>query len=398
MSFYPILSGEEQGNRKFLSKIGIVRCRENFYNSKGFYVLSSAAMDNYRSLFVAVLCLFLIPFGTSQETIYISPEEAVWDNPYPGLGNVSPGSVNVFSSNPSLITLYADERGIENTSELSPIMKSTELYLSRFPNNKRTGMFQKVNFNTLWSPAGSGSKGLGMTELDLSVMFALPLPTPDSPLLLTPKFSATFFDYKQGGNDTLYTTGLGMRWIRPLVKNKLTADLGVGVHYSGDFYAKGSDTIRVPVHVAGIWNFNPRTKIILGVAYLDRHDNFNWFPMAGLIWTPNDDLSVELVAPRLRVAQRIRWFGSAAGDEQSDWLYTAFEFGGGSWGMEFAPSYSGNVDYRDLRLLLGYERRTRCGLTLGLEIGYMFERHLEFDGTYKERPADSVFLRLRSSF
>jgi len=354
---------------------------------------------------VAVLCLLLTPVGTGQEPIYFPSEETVWGNPYPGLGNVSPGSVNASSAVPSAITLYASDAGVRDNSDLSPTLESTELYLSRFPTNKRTGFFQKVNFNTLWAPA-SGSRGLGITELDLSAMFALPLPTPDSPLLLTPKFTSTFFDFKQGGGDetfTFYTTGLDLRWIRPIAKNKLTADLGFGVFYSGDFHVRGSNAVRFPAHIAGIWNFNPRTKIVFGVVYLDRKDSYNWFPMAGLIWTPNDDVSVELIVPRMRIAQRIRWFGSAAGDEQSDWLYTAFEFGGGSWGYEFISSNNGNVDYRDLRLLLGYERRTRFGLTLGLEVGYMFERHMEFrwDGYgygYHERPTDSVFLRLRSSF
>ena len=236
-----------------------------------------------------------------------------------------------------------------------------------------------------------------MTELDLSAMFALPMPTPDSPLLLTPKFSSTFFK-TDGWNETFYTTGLSARWIHPIVKNKLTADVGVSVLYSGDFQAKGSDSIRVPMHLAGVWDFNPRTKIILGVVYSDRLDGYNFFPMAGLIWTPHDDMSIELLVPRLRVAQRIRWFGSAAGDEQSDWLYTAFEFGSGSWGWELVPGYSGRFEYRDLRLLLGYERRTRFGLTLGLEVGYMFDRHMEFEHFGGANPSDSVFLRLRTSF
>jgi len=343
-----------------------------------------------------VLCLFLTPSGTGQESSYFSAEESVWGNPYPGLGNVSPSSACPLSSVPSTVTLYAGNAEPENYSDLSPTIRSTELYLSRFPNNKRTGMFQKVNFNTLWVPKG-GSKGLGMTELDLSAMFALPLPTPDSPLLLTPKFSTTFFDTNDW-NETFYTTGLGMRWIRPIAKNKLTMELGFSVLYSGDFRVRAGDAMRFPAHVAGIWNFNPRTKILFGVAFTDRDDSFNWFPMAGLIWTPNDDLSVELIVPRMRIAQRVRWFDSA-GD---DWLYTAFEFGSGSWGYRSDRSNSssdGRFEYRDLRLVLGYERRTRFGLTLGLEVGYMFDRSMELERYgYKDHPSNSMFLRLRSSF
>jgi hypothetical protein len=103
----------------------------------------------------------------------------------------------------------------------------------------------------------------------------------------------------------------------------------------------------------------------------------------------------------MRVAQRVRWFGSGAGDEQSDWLYTAFEFGSGSWGYEY-HTHSGRIEYRDLRLLLGYERRTRFGATLGLEVGCMFDRRVDYHvnkfGHLHERPSETIFLRLRTSF
>jgi len=357
-------------------------------------------MNHHFCILAAVLCLFLAPLGAGQEPIYFLSEEPAWGNPYPGLGNVSPGSAAPYTAPSSASMLNFDRYSTESQSELSPTTPSTELYLSRLP-QKRTGMFQKVNFNTLWVPDTGGSKGLGMTELDLSAMFALPLLTPDSPLLITPKFGTTFFDSKGlDWNKTFYTTGLGLRWIRPIVKDKLTADLGLSAFYSGDFKAKGRDTMRFPIHLAGIWNFNPRTKIVFGVVYSDRRDGYNVFPMAGLIWSPHDDLSVELIVPRLRVAQRIRWFGSGAGDEQSDWLYTAFEFGSGSWGCDFWGLSDGRVEYRDLRLLLGYERRTRFGATLGLEVGYMFDRCLDVyaHGAGRGRPSDTVFLRLRTSF
>ena len=346
---------------------------------------------NNRFFLAFVLGLFLTPLGTGQELLHFSAEEADWRNPFPGLGNVSPGSAPPLSPIPPARTLYAENPGIEDYADLSPTPRSTELYLSRFPSNKRTGVFQRVNFNTFWVPK-SGSNGLGMTELDLSAMFALPLPTPDSPLLLTPKFSTTFFDSNQWKSETLYTTGLGMRWLRPIAKNKLTADIGLSVLYSGDFQVRTRDAMRFPAHIAGIWNFNPRTKVVFGVVYSDRRDSYNWFPMAGLIWTPSDDISVELLIPRLRVAQRVHWFGSTAGE---DWFYTAFEFGSGSWGFE---PVAGRIEYRDFRILLGYERRMRGGFTLGVEIGGMFDRQIEIDQWEKNRPSDSVFLRLRSSF
>jgi hypothetical protein len=347
-------------------------------------------MNNRFFLVLAIVFgLFPVSSGTGQEPVFVPAEEFTGGNPYPGLGNVSPSSADPFSSAPQTITLYADDT---DYAELLPTLKSTELYLSRYPSKERTGMFQKVNFNALWVPTGD-SKGLGMTELDLSAMFALPMPTRDSPLLLTPKFATTFFDHKEW-DATFHTTGLDLCWIRPVAKDKLTAMVGFGAFYSGDFRVRAGDALRFPAYAAGIWHLNPRTKIVFGVIYSDRKDGYNWFPMGGINWTPHDDLSVELIFPRMRIAQRVRWFGSAAGDEQSDWLYTAFEFGSGSWGSK---DFDGRVEYRDVRFLLGYERRTRFGLMAGLELGYMCDRSIT-STTGGAHPSDSVFLRIRSSF
>jgi hypothetical protein len=257
-------------------------------------------------------------------------------------------------------------------------------------------MFQKVNFNTLWVPRYGGSNGLGMTELDLSATFALPMPKPDSPLVITPGIKTTFFDAKRGGNETLYKTSVDFRWIKPIFTGKLTADIGAGVFYSGDFKVTGSNAIRVPAHAAVLWNCNPRLNFIFGAAYLDRSDSYNVIPLMGLIWTPQENLSVELVLPRLRIAERVNWFGTGDNPVKSDWFYSAFELAGGSWAYE-TDGIETEADYHDLRLLLGLERKTSCGFTLGIETGYMFDRKWETYGS-RVHAADSVFIRLRTAY
>ena len=361
--------------------------RKNLYHTPNM-------VSRFCIIAVCVCCLYPTFQCLGQDSFYAPNEgttrnEPNWNNPYPGLGNVAPSPNDPFAAIHSARPLYPN---CTDYTELTPTIKSSELYLARIPNNKRTGMFQKLNFNTLWVP-GSGSDSLGMTELDISAMFGLPLPTKESPLLITPKFSTTFLDSPSAGNETFYTTGLSFRWLRPIAANKLMLDFGVNVLYSGDFAVSKSDAMRYPMHIAGIWNFNPRTKIILGIIYSDRKYHDNWIPMAGIIWTPNEDVSVELVVPRIRIAQRIRWFGSAAGNDQSDWIYSAFELGTNSW--EYEP-IEGRVEYRDLRILSGYERRTRFGATIGIEAGYMFDREINNFG--KKHPANSMFLRLRTSF
>jgi hypothetical protein len=343
-----------------------------------------------------ILLLVIIP----SSAVFSQPADTLSQRFFNGQYGVQPsayGTENFNAGTLPTVTLNPAEYSQEPfaSSALSPVNGNNELYLSSIP-GKRSGMFQKANANVLWSPKAGGHRGLGLTQVDLSATFAFPLPTADSPCVITPLFNSYFFDPKISSNG-FYTTGLDFRWIRPVIKDKLTLDLGVGAYYSGDFEVSGSDAMRYPAHLAAAWQCNPRLKIIFGVAYLDRDDDYNWFPMAGLIWTPNEDVSIELVAPRLRIAQRIRWFGSAAGDTVSDWLYTGFEFGGGSWGAKVGGN-SVNIDYSDLRLLLGYERKLSNGLTFGLELGYMFNRHLETANRYDVHVDDTLFLRLRTAF
>ncbi|MDR0703440.1 MAG: hypothetical protein LBF88_00460 [Planctomycetaceae bacterium] len=389
-------------------------------------------------MFRFIVLIILIHFSYEvavSETVYLPsgslPAETI--NPYPGLGtnavtgesyvipgktytetytglpSALPSTTSTTSTTSSLSSIFPagtllpnllDEEAFDSTFTSTP-ETAGELYLSRIPNGKRTGMFQKANFNALWAPNSGGRKGLGVTQLDLSAMFALPLTTPDSPLIITPSFQTTFFDPKISSiatNKALYTTGFDFRWIKPVVRNKWTFDLGVAVQYSGDFKVEGSKALRFPAHIATVWNCNPRLKVILGVVYLDRKDDYNWLPMAGLIWTPQEEISVELVFPRIRIAERVYWFGSAASDESSDWVYAAFELGGGSWGYE-NQRIADSIEYRDLKLLLGYERRCASGMTLGFEFGYMFERKYELDRIgYNIHPADCVFIRIRTSF
>ncbi len=330
-------------------------------------------------------------------------------NPYPGLGqNAMTGEICVQPG-----SWYDDPYHYSNRLSNQDYDQSTllsrgeggELYLANIPAPQRRGMFQKLNFNAQWNPQNGGNNGLGMTHLDISATFALPLLTADSPLVITPSFQSWFFDPKNEGYATkksLHTTGVDFRWIRPITKDRWTLDLGVSVLYSGDFHVSGNDAMRFPAHLVVIWQYNPRFKLLFGVAYLDREDDYNWLPMTGMIWTPNEDVSLELVIPRMRLLRKVHWFDGRNNQQdrqnRTDWAYVGFEFGGGSWGHEM-EGLSGHLDYRDMRAFLGVERRTPSGMTLGLELGYMFDRTYEFDRAhYDVTPADTVFLRLRTSF
>lgn len=340
--------------------------------------------------------------GTQSSIVYGQGTSATYGNTY-GNGyttGVPATSAAGLSAMPLTSINAADFEEAEIGSPLIPA-EGAELYLSRMPTEKRTGVFQKGNFNALWTPKGNKDQDTGMTQFDASLSFAVPLFKQDSPLVISPLFQAWLLDPKYDElypRDKLYTTGVDFRWIKPIIRNKLTLDLGVTPLYSGTFHGKAKKALRFPAHVAAIWSCNPRLKFVLGVAYQDRKDDYNWMPMAGIIWTPSEDLNFELLIPRARISSRIRWFGCAAGDNKSDWLYAGFEFGGGSW-REYSGDEKHYIDYRDLRALLGYERRTAFGMTLGFEVGYMFNRKFEYHAdNIGIEPKDNVFIRLRTTF
>ena len=59
------------------------------------------------------------------------------------------------------------------------------------PPDARDGMFQKLIFTSTWLDSG-GSGGLGITEMDLRTILALPIPSRKAPMLITPGFGTYF--------------------------------------------------------------------------------------------------------------------------------------------------------------------------------------------------------------
>ncbi|MDR1480171.1 MAG: hypothetical protein LBJ00_14640 [Planctomycetaceae bacterium] len=319
-------------------------------------------------------------------------------SPYPsesGTGAFS--SLNVMPE-----VMIDDEKYIEQSDgvQLIPSKEVGDLYLSNISQGgRRNSLFQKLSCSTLWMP-DSGSKGLGLVQSDISAVFALPIPILlKAPLIITPTFSHKRFDRKSADALDLYNTGVDFRYFFPVVENKLSFDVGVSVLYSGNFEGSSGKSMRYPAHVTGIWNINPRLKLIFGVAYLDRSDEYNWLPMGGIIWTPNPDLNVELLFPIMRVAKRLRCFDQWDTSSQhkfTRWIYGAFEIGGGSWNyVDNGTNYE--IDYRDFRFLIGYEHRCLSGVTFGVEAGCAVGRELEFQGMPAYKPDTGFFIRLRLS-
>jgi len=275
---------------------------------------------------------------------------------------------------------------------LEPLLEQAESVNPDRPPDARDGVFQKLIFTSTWLDSGS-SHGFGVTSLDLKTVLGFPIPSRRSPLVITPGFAVNYLESPAGVDlpPRVYDASMQFRWWKRFTP-QFGIDFSVTPGVFSDFEQGTDEAVRISGHVAAMYEYSEITKIIFGVSYLDRED-VGVLPVAGLIWTPTDDLKFELVAPRPRIAKRIYWDGAYTDDVQ-DWLYVAGEFGGGTWAVRRNDGSNDVVTYQDFRLIVGLQRWTLVGIDARLEIGYVFGREIQYgSATPDVEPSDTVMLR-----
>jgi len=222
-----------------------------------------------------------------------------------------------------------------------------------------------------------------MNDLQLKTVLAFPIPSREWPLIVTPGFGAHFLDGPAATDlpPRLYDAYVQFRSMKRLTP-RWAMDLAVTPGVYSDFQQHTDEAVRITGYGAAMYTWTPTTKLLMGVAYLDRKD-LRIMPIGGILWTPTPDLSSELAAPRPRIAHRLYWNG-ALSDEIQDWVYIAGELGGGIWAIRRVDDSNDQVTYTDYRVILGVERRDLGGLDGHVEVGYVFGRTLE----YRSRDAD----------
>jgi hypothetical protein len=169
----------------------------------------------------------------------------------------------------------------------------------------------------------------------------------------------------------------------------LAFDVAASVMASSDFEGSARKGIRFPGHAVGYLSVAPTTRLVFGVDFLDRED-IHLLPVAGLTWTPSPRMGFEFVFPRPRAVFQLT---------DSHRLYVSGELGGGSWAI-WRPSLGNDMaTYRDLRACIGVESVHEEGIRWAFEIGYLFDRHLEYSSGLGDMPLDdAIMLRLVTAF
>ena len=215
-----------------------------------------------------------------------------------------------------------------------------------------------------------GDDKVGMFDVYTQAIFGFPkLPG----VTFTPSIQTYFVD---GPTVTdlparLYAIQAEIRTLIPL-KPDFILDLSVIPGLFTDFEQSGSDAFRIQARALAMYIWSPTSTFVFGVLYLDRFD-IQMLPSGGWIYTPGPNWRFEVVFPRPKLGMRLSQTAT-----YSRWAYMAGEFGGDKFAVERVDGSKDRLVYRDLRLIFGIEQKYVNGRSLFLELGYVFERRIEF--------------------
>ena len=237
-------------------------------------------------------------------------------------------------------------------------------------------------------PNGSG---FGLTTLGFNSVWK----SENTPgVWVIPRFGWTF----ASGPETpavqaqLYDLRLEMNIAQPL-NDVWTVHLQLAPAFVTDWNNKSSDAFRLIGGGMLAAHVNDEVTLIGGVLALSRFD-LPILPLGGVRWHPSPWLEVDALFPNPRLAWRYK-----LANHESHWLYVGGQLGGNQWAIDHATSDHDKLGYRDYRIVIGCETRTRDGNRSLFELGYVFDRQLKFDnGVGNQQPGETILIRWGSRF
>ena len=249
------------------------------------------------------------------------------------------------------------------------------------------------------------SDDLSTTELELRSTHGLrgvpPFVTVTPTLSLLSTDGPTTSNFAPPGPDLpsrLWEVNAGFKAYMP-VSDDLTVQVAAAPGLYTDFDNTSSDAFRMPARFLAIYDYSERTQITVGAVYLDRENSVNWLPAIGFVHKPNERTSMELVLPRPRVVHQL--WGCQNG--HGGFAYVGGDFAGGAWAIERDPRAGVPTDdvvtLNELRALVGFELRRANRPGLVAELGWAFNRELEYaSGVGDVELDDGLMFQLGSRF
>ena len=267
-------------------------------------------------------------------------------------------------------------------------------------------LIQSINFEYAWFAGGSGSKDLGINDVELSATFGFPIfANPQTPLLVTPGFAVHYWQGPKSQGPTpadmpprTYDAYLDFAW-NPKPAPWFGAELEVRPGIYSDFDIFNSESFRVTGKGMGVITISPSVKAKLGIWYLDRN-RVKLLPAGGIVWTPNPDVYFNILFPDPKIGRKLSTIGTTEW-----WIYGRGEYGGGNWMIRRDSGYPPpgvpsdgtheRVDYNDIEIAVGLEFTTIRHADGMFEVGGAFSRQLAYqnDSPHTFFPNNTVFVR-----
>ncbi len=248
---------------------------------------------------------------------------------------------------------------------------------------------QKVAVSGGWLAAVSGND-LSTGFVEASIGLGVPLGSFDNILGVTPRFRMDWIDAAAGLDvpSELYETGVQFFWRKP-ISDRWSFMTIVTPGVRSDF-TTSDEAFRIFGLGLFNWQCKPETlSLSFGAVYLDRAD-VPLLPAVGLTWTPEPMTRLDLRFPESRISHRLRKNGA----DNETWAYLSGGLGGNTWAVTRQSGQTDELSLRDLRVIAGLEHIIDGGGGWFAELGYAFNRRLEYERTSTEVSlSDGVILQ-----
>lgn len=286
----------------------------------------------------------------------------------------------------------------QNTSTIAP-PKDSVLLPAGAPATSQPGpgdrsFLQGISMRTEWVPQLE-EDSLAQSNVNLAVKLGMPLPFIGGPLLVTPSYGLQMLD---GPTTTdvparLHEFQMSFATFQKInPKWMVSAIVNLGL-YADDYSLDTGDAFRTSGFLMGIYTHSPSVQWVFGVAALNR-DDIPVIPIVG-VTIDHQWVRYELTFPRPRIAWRLP--GCTPSDERI--VYLGGDLGGGAWAVQRTSGETDTLNLSRYGLLIGYEQSTSKRNKISYELGYLFNREIEFESNEEEIDLDdSFFARINFSF
>ena len=255
----------------------------------------------------------------------------------------------------------------------------------------------RVRLGLDWEPV---SGGLGLEAYEVSITLpTYPIFGPPPPMI-TNAYSLTKLTSEPSLElpRDLHEASVGLGWVRRINRRWVTRWM-INARYASDLQNTGSQAWQIRGGGFGVYRPNDRWSIAIGALATGRSD-IPVLPAAGFIFEPSDRLKLNLMMPEPRISW---WLYEQEGRQL--WAYLGGGIGGGNWAVSRPGELFDRLNYREWRLVAGWEWKPvqvrgqfrPVGQVFLFEVGYALGREINFKSGAPDIELGDAFL-VRSGF